>query len=351
MKKKSTMEVCAELGVSRTTFKGWVYDILGRTQDPYDNTTLEFTEEEIITLWQIRFYKQLKYSNSKIKAILNDPHFDMSRSLTFQIKELTKQKEEMEKLIKVASVMKETGITPTSVRFGLDEAGELKYDHILTLLGTMSDNMVLLSEKDANIPQTITEEDADKLQKCFEKIMRLSITDVSPSYDLAQKTAKEIHTVMSKYITESVLVFSWNILCFAPGTEYARDIDNEYGKGSAEFLFNVLQAYCSLNSDNDFDKDYVEAVDNIERLGYKKHSARSEEVQAEVDKLYRFVKKLNRQPDKICIKIFRNFGEMFGTDEYRNAFDNGAKRGIAWFISRAIEIFCDNAEAKTKEVK
>ena len=242
MKKKSTMEVCAELGVSRTTFKGWVYDILGRTQDPYDNTTLEFTEEEIITLWQIRFYKQLKYSNSKIKAILNDPHFDMSRSLTFQIKELTKQKEEMEKLIKVASVMKETGITPTSVRFGLDEAGELKYDHILTLLGTMSDNMVLLSEKDANIPQTITEEDADKLQKCFEKIMRLSITDVSPSYDLAQKTAKEIHTVMSKYITESVLVFSWNILCFAPGTEYAREIDNEYGKGSAEFLFNVLQA-------------------------------------------------------------------------------------------------------------
>ena len=97
MKKKSTMEVCAELGVSRTTFKGWVYDILGRTQDPYDNTTLEFTEEEIITLWQIRFYKQLKYSNSKIKAILNDPHFDISRSLTFQIKELTKQKEEMEK--------------------------------------------------------------------------------------------------------------------------------------------------------------------------------------------------------------------------------------------------------------
>ena len=70
-----------------------------------------------------------------------------------------------------------------------------------------------------------------------------------------------------------------------------------------------------------------------------------------MDKLYRFVKKLNRQPDKICIKIFRNFGEMFGTDEYRNAFDNGAKRGIAWFISRAIEIFCDNAEAKTKEVK
>ena len=44
-----------------------------------------------------------------------------------------------------------------------------KYDHILTLLGTMSDNMVLLSEKDANIPQTITEEDADKLQKYFEE--------------------------------------------------------------------------------------------------------------------------------------------------------------------------------------
>lgn len=349
MKKKSTMEVCAELGISRTTFKGWVYDILGRTQDPYDNTPLEFTDDEVITLWQIRFYKQLKYSNSKIKAILNDPHFDISRSLTFQIKELTQQKEELEKLIKVASVMRETGITPTSVRFGLDKAGKLKYDHILNLLGTMSDNMILLLEKDANIPQDITEDDDESLQKSFDKIMCLSIADVSPSYDLAQKIAKEIHTVMSKYITESVLAFSWYILCFAPGTEYAREIDNEYGKGSADFLFNVLQAYCSFNANNEFDKDYIEAVNNIESLGYKNYSARSDEVQTEIDKLYRFVKKLNRQPDKICIKILRNFGEIFGTDKHRNAFDNGAKRGINWFISRAIEIYCDNLEEKMKE--
>jgi len=348
MKKKNTMEVCAELGVSRTTLKGWVYDILDRRQEPYDNTTLEFTEDEVVILWQIRFYKQLKYSNSKIKEILNDSHSTILKRLDFQIRELTKQKEELEKLIKVASVMKETGITPTSVRFGVEEVGELRYDFVLTLLEKMADSMRLFSEEDVDMLQSITDDDAESLYNNFEKIIRLSNTGVSPSDDLAQKIAKEMHTVVSKYISESVFAFSLTILCFAPGTEDSKEIDNEYGKGSANFLFNVLQAYCSINSDNDFDKDCFGAIDKIISLGCKKYTTRSNEVQDEVDKLYRFIKKVNRQPDIVCIKILRNMGELFGTDECRKAIDNDVKHGRAWFISRAIEIYCDNV-SKVKD--
>lgn len=35
-------------------------------------------------------------------------------------------------------------------------------------------------------------------------------------------------------------------------------------------------------------------------------------------------------------------GKLYGSKEYREQFDGGRERGIAWFISRAIEIYCDN---------
>ena len=104
----TTTDICTELGVSRSTFKGWVYDILDRTQEQNDKTELEFTEDEIAKLWLIRFYKQLKYSNSQIKEILNNPDFDITKTLLHQIEELNSQKNEIDNLIKVASIMKKS---------------------------------------------------------------------------------------------------------------------------------------------------------------------------------------------------------------------------------------------------
>ena len=350
MRKKSTMEVCAELGVSRTTFKAWVYDILGRKQVQYDNTLLEFTEEEVVTLWQIRFYKQLKYSSSKIQEILNNPDFDISESLAFQIRELTRQKEEIEKMIRLATVMKETGINPSAVRFGLNEGEEIKYDHALNLMEMIADSQALFPEENvADLPE-ITGEEAEKLQKCFDCIIRLFKKGVDPGHDLAQKCAGKIHATMSRIISESVVGFSWRILFLAPGTESARKIDHTYGKGSSEFLFNVLQLYCSTHADNDFDKDFYLTVENIDRLTREVHSADSDEVQAEVERLYCFFKNIIRQPDDIFVKMFRKLSEWFGMAKNKDAFCDGAGRDRVGFMAKAIEIFCDNMERKMQEV-
>ena len=216
MKKKTTMYVCSELGVSRTTLKGWVYDILDRTQEQNDKTTLEFTEDEIAKLWLIRFYKQLKYSNTQIKEIINNPNFNMQTSLCEQINELVAQKEEIENLIKVAAVMKDTGLPPASIRFGFDNTGKPKYEWLLTFFENVFENAILISQENINIYNTITEEDAKLLSDSFKKLMRIAETKFGPGYSRDQAIAKEIHKVISKYITESVVVLSWNLVYFAP---------------------------------------------------------------------------------------------------------------------------------------
>ena len=179
MKKKTTMDVCSELGVSRTTLKGWVYDILDRTQKQNDKTTLEFTEDEIAKLWLIRFYKQLKYSNTQIKEILNSSNFNVQRSSSEQINELVAQKEEIENLIKVAAVIKDTGLPPASIRFGFDNTGKPKYEWLLIFFENVFENAILISQENINIYKTITEEDVKLLNDNFKKLMRIAETRVA----------------------------------------------------------------------------------------------------------------------------------------------------------------------------
>ncbi len=343
MKKKTTMDVCAELGVSRTTLKGWVYDILDRTQEQNDKTVLEFTEDEIAKLWLIRFYKQQKYSNSQIKECLNSPDFNMQSSLSAQINELVAQKEEIENLIKVANIMKDTGLPPASIRFGFDKAGKPKYEWLLTFLEEISENAILISQENVNIYNTITEEDAKLLSDNFKKLMRIAETKFGPGYSRDQTVAKEIHKIVSKYSTESTVVLLWNLISFVSRTDYPIKINNKFGEGCAEYLYKVMHLYCKQNSNNDLDRLYSSAMKILESLELHHFKENSDEVQDEVNKLFRFVKKVNKRTNEECIWILHQFGEILKNDEMRNLFDNNSKRFHTWFIPRAIEIYCDNA--------
>lgn len=346
MKKLTTTDICTELGVSRSTFKGWVYDILDRTQEQNDKTELEFTEDEIAKLWLIRFYKQLKYSNSQIKEILNNPDFDITKTLLHQIEELNSQKNEIDNLIKVATIMKNTGKTPTSIRFGFNNAGKPKYEGLLTLLGALSECKVLLSKENVNLAYTISKEEAELLDNSLKKIMRIAKCDIGPGHYKVQEFVQPIHNIISKYVTESLCVLYWNIIFLAHGTDITKKFDDEYCNGYAAFICDALKIYCESNSNNPIDKPFESAMSKLESLAIHKYQDRSDKVQAEVHKLYRFVKRINKQPDENCIAILRNFGAALRAEEYQNSLNNGFQKFTDWFIGSAIEIYCNNANEK-----
>lgn len=334
------MELCSELGISRTTFKGWVYDILERKQDPYDNTTLIFDDEEIIKLWQIRFYKQLKYSNASIRKIINNSSFDLNESLEMQINELTKQKEELEILIKLATVMKECGITPTSLKFGITENEDLDYESITELLTTMLYNAVLSFDND-DFSLIMVEEDSDALFNSLERIMELKNQKYDFTHYEVQNQISEIQKVFSKYI-ESEFLFSYGNVFLSADSDFGRMIDKEYGKNCALYLGKALNYNYKPDTMNKIDKEFGDILTRIEKLGYSKYSTNSKEVQQEIYHLHRLFKRLIFYSEKTPVVLLRNYGDSIGSESLIKKYDNGNTRGILWFISKAIEIYCNN---------
>lgn len=339
---KSLRDVYEELGISRTTLQGWLYDILEwPKQDVSDNTAMIIPDDILPTIWQIRFFKQLKYSSKKIKDILADPSFNLSQSLEKQIAELTKQKEELESLIRVATVMKETGIGPNSLRFGSVGMDEIGYQRIVGILDLMAEKMSIYTEIEIDFEEYISDEEVNAIEGIFERVSKLRKQHL-PSDDVAvQKEIAKLHLLTSAITSKSIIVFSWIHLCFSPDGELGKELDSEFGAGTTAFFSNALEYYCNQNAENEMDQEFYRALENIEKLARCKNTTNSYEVQAEVEKLQDFFSKATGRFSAYAVPLLRNLGTTYGSKEFRNAFEDGAERGILWFISRAIEIYCN----------
>lgn len=342
---KSLREVYEELGVSRTTLQGWLYDILEwPKQDTADNTALKISDDVLTTIWQIRFFKQLKYSNKKIKDILADPGFDISRSLEQQIAELTKQKEELEKLIKVATVMKETGLGPNSLRFGSAEMDEISYPNVIGILGLIGDNLAAIEKSEIDFEDFISDTELDAIVRSFKCLMKKGQEQLPVDASTVQEEVANLHRTISTITSESVFILASATPYFLPDGEVGRDIDKEYGNGSAAFFYQAFEYYCNENSENELDREFYGALENIEKLARAKYSTNSPEVQAVVQKMYDFFSRATGRFSVYTVPLLKNMGATYGSKEFRDAFENGAERGIFWFISRAIDIFCSKYE-------
>lgn len=327
MKMRTFREVYEEIGVSRTTLQGWVNSILERPTEQ-DDLGWHFDDNDFEKIWQIRLFKQLRYNNSKIKEILNNPNFDKKKCLEEQILLLMKEKEELENLISAACLMKETGISPNTFRFGFNAFENINYDNILSILGATF-NIFNKQEDEDDFTDYIIEEEFDVRLAAFEKIMHFC----KKGMDIR---SEEVQLQIS-LIPEAIIFNLW----FYPDSEISADIDKDYGKGKAAYFYEALQYYCNVNSNNEVGKELFVALETIADLGIKKFTANSDEVQSEVKKIYNFFSILS---DKGRLYMLRNLAELYGSKAYINTVDNGASRGVSWFVSRAINIYCDKLE-------
>ena len=271
----------------------------------------------------------MKYSNGKIKEILNNPNFDKKKCLEEQILLLTKEKDELENLISAACLMKETGISPKTVRFDIVELEDIAkdnfYNDILCMLGTAFNIFTPPIDEDEFISDFI-EEEVDARFDAFERIMLFCKKGLDARSEEVQ--------LQIELIPEAITFY----LMFSPDSEMAAEIDKDYGEGKSAYFYDALQYYRNTKTGNEIGQELFTALENIERFGINKFTANSDEVQSEVNKIYNFFRILS---DKGKLNMLRAIGELYGSKAYINAFDNGAERGISWFISRAIQIYCD----------
>ena len=339
----SMREAYEELGVSRTTLQGWVDDIL-KTPTGINENGWYFDEADLERLWRIRIYKQLKYKNIEIyNALFKEQHFGED-SLQHQIDMLTQQKEELEQLINIASIMKETGLTPSAIRFSMVSMEDAPFAVISLLMSSFNDFSDVDASEIVGYTDLFEGEGEVLLEDALDTINHLKEQGERPVAKTVQEQVSRLYDHFAATCCPSIVQFTSIFASFYQETEGGNYIDQEFGKGYASFLSAAVKQFAQDNEDNPLDNIITDALDAISSLGRKKFTTGSAEVQEQVKRIHDCLCRFGIISPSLQLQKLRQFSTIFGSDAVRKELDGGAKRGLAWFMSRAFEIYCNNLE-------
>ena len=185
-----------------------------------------YSEQDAIRLQQILFYKQLDYSLSEIKEILDSKDFDLLQSLVNQKKAIEKKKNLYANLIKT--------IDNTIV--------ELKKGRIMNI-----DELYEGFPKTKEYRAEAIEKWGDDVKRAEKSLMRMSKTDFKKLNDGFAKLWHELSEAIdlppdSEHV-QALIGKHWNYICTYWGVDY---IDDEQYLGLAE-LYSQDKRYTTID--------------------------------------------------------------------------------------------------------
>ena len=201
----------------------------------YDDTDLE-------RLQHILLFRELEFPLKDIKAIINSPDFDRSKSLEQQIELLKLKKEHIENLMNFALGIKMLGVKQMDFK-AFDRS---KLDEYSRRAKELYGNMPEYKEMQEKTKNRTEEDDrilADRFMLFFKEAGEIKDTD--PASPEAQDIVKRIQ----EYITENLYTCSNKILSglgkmYSGDGEFTKNIDEYGGEGTAEFVDKAIQIYC-----------------------------------------------------------------------------------------------------------
>ena len=340
---KTLNEVTQIVGMTRRVIQE--YEKAGLAKTPTTTNKygyLLYDEQAIDLLWQIRFYRELGFDKKEIKKILSDPAFSRHDILKSQIELLERKKEDLEHLIETAKAMDELGVDISCIHSAFSGLDEASYNELSPVMGTLFKINRQQSPSEDCFNGVLSEEDEDVWFSAAESVIDYWKQGLSYQSEEVQSKIRIMHNITSKEISDSILLFSWCNMYFSEGSEVSQYIDEAYGKGASSFLFEACRTYCFSNANNETDALFNKTLESIGDLGIKKYPASSEEVQREVSKLHKFYSGIHVISPFVQLQLLENLGNAFGSKAYKELIDNGAEKGIAWFISRSIQIYCEH---------
>ena len=246
----------------------------------YDDTTID-------RLWQIRFYRELGYDKRAIKAVFDDPDYDYTAALEAQVKLLEKKKLEIENLIGVANLMKETGLTPKALHLQTAILDGLTFNDTFGVLGAISRCLPHGDEETEDSP--VSDEEIERIFEAFEYVLSQYKAGAAYDEDSVQTAVQEFHKLASPWLSDTVSGLMMVSFLIAPGSKGAEELEADYElPGAADFIQRAVHKYYDDNIDKGADKILNDALEEIVSFGKKKYKPWSEEVQAVVAKVYDF---------------------------------------------------------------
>lgn len=340
---KSLNEVTKIVGLDRRAIQE--YEKAGLATKPTTKNKygyLLYDTLAIERLWQLRFYKELGYNIPKIEEIFNNKSYIEEAELERVIAELKEKQKSIANMITIAQAMKETGLSFNAMKKTITD-DVISSEDVFSFMSTSIDLFVFPDENQYNF-DIITEQDLDEIFDGLEKIMDLSEKGKEPECEATQKEVQSLHNIIAKGLSKSIALLESSLVYLEPDSKIGMDLEEIYDEGKMDYLRSAVHYYCKMNAENDTDKEINEALENIAQLGKQKYTTNSPEVQAEVKRIHNFYDGVKLYSDSIKLELLKRMGQLYGSDAYKQMIDNGAKKGISWFISRAVEIYCENLE-------
>lgn len=355
---KTLNEVAALVGLSRRVIQE--YEKAGILEKPKTTNRyghLLYNDQAIARLWQIRFYREIdydkvesktgerKYDKNRLKKIFLDPDFDEGKTLAEQIEKLEIKRKKLDELINTAKAMQEAHIGPSQIHALAVGYDTVTFDRFLPVLTASLTSFAGIENTDIGFESIWSEREIELIQDAVISLIKCWNDTGDPSSENVQRQLITVFSRIMKTGTLPVIPINWFLPIMKADRSFIKEIDEAIGEGFYEFVLAALTAFAEKQQRSDLE----DAIDRIEQLGREKHTTSSVEVQGEVRRLYDYLMEFPMISEKLCLKLLMGFSNMLGSKEYIDEFDEGNTRGISWFISRAIQIFCD--ERKINEEK
>ena len=335
-------EVADQVGLTRRMIQE--YEKSGLVMKPETRNKyghLLYDEKTIDRLWQIRFYREVGYNGSQIRSAISEHVHNDDERLESLIKSMTKEKQRLETMINLATMMKEGGISFCSLRHGIIEESGIKSGEVFAILGMSYKYMEFLN-CDERIVDVLSDDEWDEVFARIRRIVLGCQRKVPYEDKRVQKLVAGIHGVCKRAVSESHLLFKEMVTYINPENRCERESFEGMSDDTIEYVHQAFQYYCDVIGKSRVDMECIEAFDNLERLAYARYSADSKEIQGEVKKIHNFYRGMKFFAEDTQLEMLERMGKLYGSQTYRDEFDGGREKGVAWFMSKAIEIYCSN---------
>ena len=306
-----------------------------------------YDDKAIARLWQIRFYRELGYSKEQIRAIFNSSTYDRRDALKTQISLLERRIERLSKLVNVAKTMEEYEMLPSTMLSGIVDVQELSFDDTLNFNVAVSKLCDLGSETQGNLSEF------EEQLTVIGEVIELIVGDYRLNHTISDKEVQDaiglMYNVFKNVYSDSMVLFRTTCQVFAPATEMFEDIDDLFGEGSADFLFESLCFFISTHEYTEIDNRCISAYKNIEKLALQNFSVDSIAVQNLVADIFDFYASIKAWSKEDIIKYMMKLSELCGNEEYAQLFDGKKREGLGSYLSKAIKIYCDNLIQKEEK--
>ena len=231
------------------------YDEIGLLKPAYTNSSNYriYTVNEITTLQQILFYKQLGYNLTEIGKLINNPKFNLLESLHSHKISLDKQKKQIETLIKtvtktIASVKGELKMNDKEKFEGFKEeiiqenekknGSEIRKKYGNEKIDASYDKMRKLSKWEFNRAQELSVE--------INKMLKRAVETNNPASEVSQKVCKLHQEWIQMYWSEYSEETHMGLVQMYTKDERFKAYYEKIADGATEFLYQSMKIYLNI---------------------------------------------------------------------------------------------------------